>query len=208
MNIVFDFGNVLFAWEPVRLIQKNFQRLDLWSGSVDELAQAMTGHEDWKGFDAGWVTQEELAERTATRLQIDEADVTSLLDDIPHDLPPIERSVAALHQLFDQLGPDLRLFYLSNMPASYATVLEEKHDWISRFDDGIFSARVGLAKPDSAIYHTAEERFGLTPADTLFLDDSLPNINAARARGWLAEHITTAHDVPAALRKHGALQAS
>jgi 2-haloacid dehalogenase len=67
------------------------------------------------------------------------------------------------------------------------------------------SARVGLIKPDPEIYRVHTERFGLTPERTLFIDDSLPNIEAARRFGWQAVHYTGAEKLRADLAAHGLL---
>jgi beta-phosphoglucomutase-like phosphatase (HAD superfamily) len=75
------------------------------------------------------------------------------------------------------------MFYLSNMPHPYADHLERANAFVADFLDGIFSARVGLMKPNAAIFELAEQRFGLVPADTLFIDDHAGNVEAARARG-------------------------
>jgi 2-haloacid dehalogenase len=48
------------------------------------------------------------------------------------------------------------------------------------------SARVRLIKPDPAIYETHVKTFDLDPQTTFFIDDSLPNVRAARACGWNA----------------------
>ena len=98
-----------------------------------------------------------------------------------------------------------RLVYLSNMPASYAPILEARCPWIARFEGGIFSGRVNLAKPDAAIYALAERALKLVPGETLFLDDSPPNVDAARARGWSAEIITSPQSARDALVKLGVL---
>ena len=41
-----------------------------------------------------------------------------------------------------------------------------------------------MVKPDPAIYHLLEERYDLTPAKTVFIDDTPVNIEAARNLGW------------------------
>jgi len=62
-----------------------------------------------------------------------------------------------------------------------------------------------VIKPEARIYEIALARVGLEPADLLFVDDSLANVEAARALGFHAHHFTD----PAALRpmieKHGLL---
>ncbi|MER7849245.1 HAD-IA family hydrolase [Kitasatospora sp. NPDC096077] len=50
------------------------------------------------------------------------------------------------------------------------------------------SSRVGLVKPDPAIYHLAAARAGVVPGRCLFVDDLAVNVEAARAVGMTAVH--------------------
>ncbi len=54
------------------------------------------------------------------------------------------------------------------------------------------SGDVKLIKPDVAIYETHARSFDLDPAATIFIDDSLPNVEGAKAAGWQAVHFTGA----------------
>ncbi|HRA63620.1 MAG TPA: HAD-IA family hydrolase, partial [Burkholderiaceae bacterium] len=87
---------------------------------------------------------------------------------------------------------DVRLYFLSNMPAPFARTLERRHDFLSWFDGGIFSADVRLIKPDPAIYALLETRYLLDPARTVFIDDLAANVSAAQARGWRGVHFQSA----------------
>jgi putative hydrolase of the HAD superfamily len=51
------------------------------------------------------------------------------------------------------------------------------------FDAWVISSRVGLRKPDPAIYALAAERLGLAPAACVFVDDLPGNLKPARALG-------------------------
>ena len=51
------------------------------------------------------------------------------------------------------------------------------------FDAVVISAEVGLRKPDPAIFLLAAERVGVPPEECVFVDDLLPNAEAARAVG-------------------------
>ena len=51
------------------------------------------------------------------------------------------------------------------------------------FDVFIESAVVGMRKPDPRIFHLACDELGVTPADTVFLDDIGSNLKTARALG-------------------------
>jgi putative hydrolase of the HAD superfamily len=54
------------------------------------------------------------------------------------------------------------------------------------FDVVVDSSRVGLRKPDPAIYHLTCERLGVRPAECLFVDDLECNVDAARELGMEA----------------------
>ena len=49
-----------------------------------------------------------------------------------------------------------------------------------------------MAKPDTAIFELARDRFGVTPSSTLFIDDGPKNVEAARAVGFQAVVFETA----------------
>jgi putative hydrolase of the HAD superfamily len=71
------------------------------------------------------------------------------------------------------------------------------------FDAWVISSRVGLRKPDPAIYELAAERLGLAPAACVFVDDLPGNLKPARALGMA----TVLHrgDAAATLAEVGAL---
>ena len=79
-------------------------------------------------------------------------------------------------------------------------------DW-GEFDrgthSGVFSSRVGVIKPEPAIYELAAARFGAQPDELVFLDDHLPNVLAARAMGWNVLHFSDAATAEAAMRDAG-----
>jgi len=192
MDIVFDFGAVLLSWQPTLLVQRHFAHLTPTAEAAHTLARAMFGHEDWQGFDAGLHELDVVIERTASRLSLRREELQAFLAPIGERLQPIAESVALLEQLAERRAArgDVRLFYLSNMPAPYARVLEERHDFIGRFDGGVFSGDVKCAKPEREIYQLLAARHGFEPARTVFIDDLAANVDAARALGWQAIHCT------------------
>ena len=119
---------------------------------------------------------------------------------MPAHLEADPGTVALLHDLQRKSVP---LYYLSNMPAPYADHLERQHDFLSCFENGLFSARVGLIKPEPAIFARAALDFGIEPAHSLFIDDHAANIAAARALGWQALRFVSAEDCAAELRGSG-----
>jgi putative hydrolase of the HAD superfamily len=53
----------------------------------------------------------------------------------------------------------------------------------TQFDDLIFSAEVGFAKPDRRIFDRALDRLRVQPAEAIFIDDVQGNVEAAQAIG-------------------------
>jgi epoxide hydrolase-like predicted phosphatase len=58
------------------------------------------------------------------------------------------------------------------------------------FDVILFSDEEGVAKPDPEIYRRALSRLGVLAEETIFVDDLLPNVEAARTLGMQAVHYT------------------
>ncbi len=185
-NIVFDFGAVLFEWQPVSLMQKHFAHLAPTADAAHALARALFDHEDWLGFDRGSHGFEDMLHRTAARLDLPHAPLDAMLSPLGERMAPIEATVDLLARLRDRRESrgDVRLYYLSNMPAPYARALEERHPFIGWFDGGVFSGDVSLVKPDRAIFDLLADRHGLEPSQTVFVDDMPANVEAARQLGW------------------------
>ena len=204
MNIVFDFGKVLFEWQPhallARLLPHRAPDDAAAHAFVAEFFEGFGG--DWGEFDRGMVEPDVLAERIARRtgLRLDEA--RAVIDAVPHALEPM----AGMPALLERLGAaGHALYFLSNMPAPYADHLEANHAFLSLFRAGVFSARVKLIKPDPEIFAHATDAFGVDPADTLFIDDVQKNVDAARDAGWQAIRFDSAAQCAAELERLGVL---
>ena len=73
----------------------------------------------------------------------------------------------------------------------------EKAYWLGSLDSASFVTcipeivkLVKQQKPDPAIYQLLCERYGLTPAECLFVDDNADNCEGARIAGMQAVHYT------------------
>jgi putative hydrolase of the HAD superfamily len=77
----------------------------------------------------------------------------------------------------------LKTGILSNMGDNVLERIEAQFEWINDFDVLIWSYQYNLAKPEPEIYHLILEKLGTAPEETLFLDDKIENIEAARKLG-------------------------
>ncbi len=82
------------------------------------------------------------------------------------------------------LGPRVKTGVISKAwPNARTAIRDYVND--SMFDDLIFSAEVGLAKPDRRIFDLALDRLGVNPDETIFIDDGLANVEAAKSIGMI-----------------------
>jgi putative hydrolase of the HAD superfamily len=87
-------------------------------------------------------------------------------------------------ELLQRLASDgVRLGVLSNAPAPLASAVRAA-PWSAVVAHLVFSADVGLAKPDPAIFAHADAVYGTHPEQVIFFDDRADNVAAARAHGW------------------------
>lgn len=194
MNVVFDFGAVVFDWQPQKLVTQAFPEQTRLPGQAAALAKALFGHADWHGFDRGTLSMDAVIDQSAARLGLDHAALTVLVQGIGDNLIPITGTLQVLSQLkqLAHSGRALRLYYLSNMSIPYARTLERKFEFLQWFDGGIFSGDVHLIKPEPAIYQLLQDRYMLDPAQTVFIDDLPGNVQAAQALGWHGIHFQSA----------------
>lgn len=197
MNLIFDFGAVLIDWQPLRLVTQYFPQWAATSQAAEPLARSIFSHADWHAFDRGTLTQVEVIARTAQRLSLPHAQVQAMVSGIGERLAPLDETVAVLADLVDrrQRCADVSLYFLSNMPAPYARVLEQKHAFLGWFDGGIFSGDVQSVKPEPSIFQLLQTRYALEPGRTLLIDDLQSNVNAACALGWHGLQFTSAQQL-------------
>lgn len=99
--------------------------------------------------------------------------------------------VEAMFELARQLTKKYRVYLLSNVGDLHWSHVNEQYNLRNLAHAVLPSFEAGVMKPDAKIYRLAEERFGLTPARTVFIDDLEPNVAAARQRGWHAiQHVS------------------
>lgn len=203
MNVVFDFGAVLFTWKPADIVADAFPDRASTPDQARQLAKALFGHEDWHDFDRGLLEPDAVVQRLSSRLGLEHDTLRTLVLRMGDWLHPISETVTVLQSLHArrQAGEGVRgLYFLSNMPCLYARELEQKHAFLQHFDGGVFSGDVRLSKPDPAIYQLLQTRYQLEPESTVFIDDLHANVQVAQNLGWSGIHLTEPQSLAQKLR--------
>jgi FMN phosphatase YigB (HAD superfamily) len=177
-NVVFDVGGVMLRlrYQPfVRYLQEagaDLSDLPSWLATI-----GLEEHE------RGEIPGEELLGRVAAtaREPLDAADLHRRWLDM------FERT-DAMFELAEGLMARHRVYLLSNVGDLHWAHMDREYG-IERVGHGaIASFRVGAIKPQPEIYRIAEQRLGLDPRSTVFVDDLARNVAGARACGWTAIH--------------------
>ena len=175
--VVFDVGNVLLRFDPPWLAARSFPGDEALQRAV---IRRTTATPYWPMLDRGTLNLDTApAAMCAGEPALTPAVAKFMREWI--DLPPIPEGVAALRRV-REMGK--RTFVLSNFEREAFAFVAHKHEFFADFDDMLVSSHVGLLKPEPAFFAMAEGRFDLTPARTLFIDDSPVNAEAALNRGW------------------------
>lgn len=187
-NIVFDLGGVLLNIDPKKTIEA-FTKLGMEQLVGDN--GLSYDHEIFYLMEQGKVTPEEfrdgvrkLLPEKVTDSQIDDAWTAMLLD-----FPEIRV------QLVKNLRDDFKIYLFSNTNAihveKYHSNFRKQHGFevSTLFEKDFYSNEIGFRKPTSESFKEIIRLSGINAAESLFIDDSKANVEAAKASGlkgfWL-----------------------
>jgi epoxide hydrolase-like predicted phosphatase len=182
-GIIFDVGGVLIRTQDQSYRRKWETRLGLEPGGAARLI-----------FDSDLGRQAQVGRVTLQAVWAWAGEVLGLSAD---DLAAFERDFWAgdrldgdLVRYIQGLRAHYRTAFLSNGWAHNGRAMAKELGLADAFDVCVVSAEEGVAKPDSRIYHITLERLAVLPAEAVFVDDFIENVEAARGIGMQAIHFT------------------
>ncbi|MBF0279382.1 MAG: HAD family phosphatase [SAR324 cluster bacterium] len=185
-TIVFDLGGVLIDWNPRYLFRKVFQndsaRMEYF------LSEICT---------ASWNVQQD-AGRT-----FDEGCAV-----LKKEYPDYADAIDAYHFRWEEMLGDanlevvsmLKFFKESKFPVYALTnwskekfpIARNRFDFLQKFDGILVSGEVGLKKPDPKFFQLLFQTYSFEALGSVFIDDSLENIEAAQQLGMHGIHFKNA----------------
>ena len=179
-NYIFDFGEVLVKFDT------EYMTLAYLENSEDAklVEKVVFDRLYWDRLDEGSITDDEVKRGICSRLP-DKLRKSACLvyDNWYKNVPFIKGMPEILREIKSNGG---RLYLLSNISKtfaeSYHTVPEIKQV-LDMFDGLVFSAELGITKPDKEIFNYLLRRYNLKAEESVFIDDRINNIIGAQTVG-------------------------
>jgi HAD superfamily hydrolase (TIGR01509 family) len=182
-TVLFDFGNVFTMWDPELVL------LDSNGGPysrevLGRFYEDVNWYELIEAWDGGELHSSTLAriEEVDARLGTNYAQIYTYY--IPRFKTTIANQVPQMADLVRDLqAVGIHTYGLTNWSSEDIGPAKECVDGIGLMEDIVVSGVEKVVKPMPEIYQIAIDRFGLTPENTVFVDDKQENIDAWKEFG-------------------------
>lgn len=196
-NIIFDIGNVLtdFRWREF-LEDKGFDE-----AMVERIAKASVQTPLWNEIDRGVWDLEELMQAFIAKDPEIEPQLRRAYGNVTGMVTKREYAIPWIQEL---KAKGYGVYYLSNFSEKAYVDCADALDFMPYTDGGILSYQEKIIKPDPEIYRLLLSRYSLKAEESVFLDDTAANVEAARAVGLYSICFETKEQAEEELRELGA----
>ncbi len=182
-NIIFDLGGVLLDID-YRRTRTAFEKLGV-TGFEEMYSQASAG-QLFQELETGKISEEEFYK---------ELNRCTGLDLLPEEIRNAWNAMLLSFReeslsFLDDIRSEYKIFLLSNTNYIHLRTIKEifhhkkrKKTFDRYFDATFYSCAIGLRKPETTSYKWVLNELGIVAGKTLFIDDSLPNIEGAEKAG-------------------------
>ncbi len=181
-TIIFDLGGVLIDWNPRYVYRQIFDSEE----KIDWFFENICTGEWNEKQDAGRSLEEATEELVLKHPDYEDA-VRAYYGRWEEMLGgPIPGTVEILKRLIGT--KKYKLYALTNWSAETFPVALGRYDFLRWFEGIVMSGEEKTRKPFADIYQLLLNRFGVNPAEAIFIDDSLRNIRGAEQEGITGIH--------------------
>lgn len=177
-NIVFDNGGVI--------VKYSFETYLDWFNFDKPLQQKFNElfrSSQWVQLSKGEITSKEFEEYAVSVFPQYEKEVKAILDveNLKHLIPPYQQTLDYIDSLRER---GYKVFLLSDIVEDTITYMKQAVDnWEDMFDGIVYSCRVGMVKKEGKVFDYLLKTFGLVAEETLFVDDTVRNLQEAEKYG-------------------------
>lgn len=177
--VVLDIGGVLEHTPDTGWRERWARRLGVDEAQLDPMLGPV-----FSGGGVGEITEADAERRLGERLALSDAEVRAFMDDM------WEWYVGTLNAALATWFAALRPRYVTGILSNSFPGAREREQGLYGFEDMcdvlVYSHEAGCMKPDARAYAVVCDGLGVTPAETVFLDDTPACVEGARAVGMRA----------------------
>lgn len=198
-TILFDFGGVVLKLPNIKWARRWLKLFGLREHpEIIEMLSNPNESQLVKDICLGKISEDEIWEIVSEKWSVK-----------PDAVQRIRRRVFSKNKLnknvikfMAEVQDDYQTAILSNAGDRTRQEIEDSYNLDRYLDEIIISAEEGVIKPDRRIYQIAMDRLKATPETTLFLDDTLENVLAAREFGMHAVQFINNHQALEIMREY------
>ncbi len=180
--VCFDLGKVLISFDWRLMTHRVAKKSPL---SPEKIAQLLKEDSKVIDYEAGKITSAKFFTHLKKRLKY-----TGTAQELRLAFADIFTPMPDHIALAAALAPHYPMAIISNTNEAHIEFAEANYSFFTLFHSRIYSHKVGLIKPDPAIYRTALEALGgIDPLEALFIDDLEANVLGASKLGWQTIHL-------------------
>jgi putative hydrolase of the HAD superfamily len=198
--LMFDFGNVVAFFDYSAMFDRLGQKLGLSAGQFEAMMHDRGAPRLALEFERGRMTVAEFAGQVTKLAELN----MSIPEFVDHwsDIFTLNEPVARLAAALKERGHTLLLG--SNTNELHALFYRRKFEAaLSPFDHFVLSYQIGELKPDRAFFDACLELVEVNADRCVFIDDTLANVEGARATGLHAVHYRDTPNLVEDLRRLG-----
>ena len=182
--IYFDIGGVLVRTEDKTPRTRLAARLGV---TFESLEETVFGGDHGRKAQLGEITAEELWAYVCQQVQWP----FDRWRDLEAEFFAGDRLDSELVDYIRSLHAHYKIGAISNALSDVRTVILNKWHMADAFDVLVISAEEGVMKPDARIFQVSLNALGVQPAEAVFVDDNLHNVEGAQAVGMKAIQFTS-----------------
>lgn len=177
--ILFDLGGVLFTNGTKKFIDNLSTRYNIPLVKIQEIIDGNIGTQ----YREGKISKNEFWQKVISILGLKEN-----INTLENEWINGYELIGGTKDIILSLKGKYKLYYLSDNVEERVRKLDQKFGFLQWFDDGIFSHKIGVRKPNPLVYKAALEKANAIPAETIFIDDKPHFLIPAREMGITAIH--------------------
>ncbi|WP_318508724.1 HAD family phosphatase [Bacillus sp. T3] len=197
-NIVFDLGNVLLNWNPEVYLQQRNIEVD----KIPEVYKEIFQSKEWDLLDRGLITEDEAKDIIIKRSHNNGHLIRLAFENWYELFTPIEDTVDILKSV---KNAGYKAYFLSVFHLLAFENVTKRYAFFEHFDGGVASYEAKMVKPEEGIYKQLIEKYSIKPEESIFIDDSKANIEAAKKLNFNAILFDSSTDLREELKEYNVI---